>query len=282
MNYLTKPAHPAELLARVKKLLRPGHNTTPLSETKARGWSIGLIGAKGGLGTSFVAVNLGIVMHHESKEDVVMVEMRPGQGSIGMEIGHASLGGLASVLKREAAGITPDAISDSLVSYLAGLRVLLASYDPQEAAYATKIDALEALARNVRFLGRYIIFDLGASLQPATDKILPLCDEVIVVVDGYPNTVKMGKALVDYLMEHGVGQGRLSAILVNRTRSDVQLAWQEVQNRLGIPIATVVPPVPEIAFRAQNSEKPVTIMQPSGLVAAQLGRVARQQIQKAQ
>lgn len=280
-DYLTKPAHPAELLARVKKLLRPAHSTTPLAEIKTpRGWSIGLIGAKGGLGVSFVAINLGIVMHNESKEDVIIAEMRPGQGTIGMEIGHTSLSGLASVLKRGAAGITPDAISDALVSYLAGLRVLLASYDPEETAYATEVDALEAIAKNIRYLGRYIIFDLGASLQPATNKILPLCDEVIVVVDGYPNTVKMGKALVDYMMEHGVGQGRLSAVLVNHNRSDVQLAWQEVQKRLGIPVATVVPPVPEVAFRAQNAEKPVTIMQPSGLVPTQLGRVARQQIQK--
>ncbi len=283
-DYLTKPAHPAELLARVQKLLRQPRGTSPLQAAKpiATGWSIGLIGAKGGLGTSTVAINLGILLHQESKKEVIVADMRPGQGTIGLELGHPALTGLASLLSLGPKRITAQAIEENLVSYLPGLRVLLASFDPAETAHSTDVDTLEAIANQIRQFGDFTILDLGASLQPATMKILPLCNEVIIVVDGYPNTVKIAKALVDHLMQHGVGQGRLSAILVNRTRADVQLTWQDIQNRLGIPIATVVPPVPEVAYRAQNNEKPFVLLQPHGLVASQLGRVARQQIQKAQ
>ena len=283
-DYLTKPAHPAELTARVKKLLRQSHASAPpkVARSLPERWSIGLIGAKGGLGTSTIAINLGILLHQESKENVVVADMRPGQGTIGLELGHPALNGLASLLALGPKRVNTKAIEKALVSYLPGLRVLLASFNPEETEHRADVATLETIARQIRQFGRYTVFDLGASLQPAAMKILPLCNEVVIIVDSYPNTVKIAKTLIDYLMQHGIGQGRLSAILVNRTRSDIQLPWQEIQTRLGIPVATVIPPVPEIAFRAQNNEKPFVLLQPHGLVASQLGRVARQQIQKAQ
>jgi len=281
-DYLTKPAHPAELVARVKKLLRQPRDTDALRSTGAlsNSWSIGVIGAKGGLGASTIALNLGILLHQESKEDVVIADLRPGQGTIGLELGHQALTGLASLLAMGHNRINAQAIEENLVSYLPGLRVLLASFDPAEIEHNTDVKTLETIARQIRQFGRYVVFDLGASLQPATKKILPLCNEIIIVVDGYPNTVKISKALIEYLMQHGIGQGLMSAVLVNRTRSDVQLTWQDIQSRLGIPIATVIPPVPEIAYRAQKHEKPLVLLQPHGMVTSQLERLVRQQLEK--
>ncbi len=283
-DYLTKPAHPAELLARVKKLLHGTHTTGNLPKAPAGPaqprWTVGVLGAKGGVGTTTIALTLGIMLHQESKEDVVIAELRPGQGTMGLELGHPALNGLGSLLAQPAQQITPQAVEEVLVSYLAGVRLLFASFDPAEVARSTNLTALETVARYVRQAGRYSILDLGPSLQPAMPKILPLCDEILVVVDGFPQTVQMAKTLVDYLLMHGIGQGRIAAVLVNRTRADIQMAWMDIQNRLGVPVATVIPPMPETAYRAQQSNKPMVLMQPHGMLAAQMGKVVRAQIEK--
>src|SRR5512146_1371917 len=72
-DYLTKPTHPSELQARVKTLL------ARVQEKKAgavsdkeenRGYVVGMLGARGGLGTTTVAVNLGAGLQARSKGDV--------------------------------------------------------------------------------------------------------------------------------------------------------------------------------------------------------------------
>ncbi len=283
-DYLTKPAHPAELLARVKKLLKGAHTTgnlptAPAGPAQPR-WTVGVMGAKGGVGTSTVALTLGIMLHQESREDVVIAELRPGQGTMGLELGHPALNGLGSLLAQPAQQLTPQAVEEVLVSYLAGVRLLFASFDPAEVARSTNLTALETIARYVRQSARYSVLDLGPSLQPAASKMLPLCDEILIVVDGFPQTVHMAKTLVDYLLMHGIGQGKISAVLVNRTRADIQMPWMDIQNRLGVPVATVIPPMPEIAYRAQRANKPIVLMQPRGLLASQMGKVVRAQIEK--
>src|SRR5215216_6581164 len=61
-DYLTKPTHPSELQARVKTLLsRTGDKKPHISSAKdeSQGYVIGILGARGGLGTTTMAVNLG-------------------------------------------------------------------------------------------------------------------------------------------------------------------------------------------------------------------------------
>src|SRR5688572_9976145 len=55
-DYLTKPTHPAELASRVKAVL--ARNTAPKRPETNKGVAIGVIGAKGGVGTSTIALNL--------------------------------------------------------------------------------------------------------------------------------------------------------------------------------------------------------------------------------
>ncbi len=57
-DYLTKPVHPAELVAHIKALLARGKNRAAVPQEK--GYTIGFIAAKGGLGVSSLALNLAI------------------------------------------------------------------------------------------------------------------------------------------------------------------------------------------------------------------------------
>src|SRR5512133_1951837 len=76
-DYLTKPTHPSELQARVKTLLlRAGEKkgTFTSKETENYGYVIGVLGARGGLGTTTLAINLGASLYARTRSDVIVAE----------------------------------------------------------------------------------------------------------------------------------------------------------------------------------------------------------------
>jgi pilus assembly protein CpaE len=71
-DYLTKPTHPAELQARVKTLLarvseKKGGDGSRRDEN--RGYVIGILGARGGLGVTTLAANLGAGLQTRTKSE---------------------------------------------------------------------------------------------------------------------------------------------------------------------------------------------------------------------
>src|SRR3990172_4317050 len=63
-DYMTKPTHPAELVSRVKALLARStagqKSATPTASLGERGKIYGVIGAKGGMGVTTMALNLAV------------------------------------------------------------------------------------------------------------------------------------------------------------------------------------------------------------------------------
>jgi len=62
-DYLTKPTQPRELFAHVKAVLargkKPGSPPPPPTPPKERGYVIGVLAPKGGVGVSTMTINLG-------------------------------------------------------------------------------------------------------------------------------------------------------------------------------------------------------------------------------
>src|SRR5512138_1460542 len=92
-DYLTKPTHPSELQARVKNLLGRAEEkkaTISSEEDENRGYVVGVLGARGGLGTTTIAANLGAGLQSRTKSEVIVAEMVPGQGTLTLDVGVTS------------------------------------------------------------------------------------------------------------------------------------------------------------------------------------------------
>ena len=62
---------------------------------------IGVLGARGGLGTTTMAVNLGASLVARTKSEVIVAEMLPGQGALALDIGAENLQGLGGLAEYE-------------------------------------------------------------------------------------------------------------------------------------------------------------------------------------
>ena len=143
-DYLTKPTHPAELASRVKAILMRSASAKPAASTK--GTTIGLLGAKGGVGTTTLALNIAVARLLVA-ENPIVADFRLGMGSMGLAIGLGRSSGMANVLAKPVDEIRPRLLEGELATHPSGLRALLSSVRPAETALTYSTEAATAIIR---------------------------------------------------------------------------------------------------------------------------------------
>jgi pilus assembly protein CpaE len=276
-DYLTKPTHPSELQARVKALLeRVGDKKDKEARGSGgnQGYVIGILGARGGLGITTLAVNLAAGLFTKTKSDVVVSELMPGQGSLGLELGITSTQGLIDLLSAtKLSDLTRDKVRESLAHHGSGLQVLLSSDRPRDMQLAGQVSNYETVISRLSGLARFVVLDMGVGIQPFAQKILPMCDDVLILLEGVPNTITHTKALIEDISSMGVSKRSINVILNNRTRSDTQLASSQVQTKLDHEIISTLTPAPELFVQATRMQTPAVLCQPESLTARQIGKL---------
>lgn len=275
-DYLTKPIHPVELVARVRALLgRTKTRIAPEVPQKSQGYTIGVLAPKGGVGASSLALNLAISYSNKTSGDVIAVEMRPGHGTWGLELGYAAPTGLADLLKKKPSEINRQTIESELVATTYGPRLLFSSPRIKDTDGAQAVEQMEAILKVLPQISPLILLDIGANLWPNLGQMVNYCQEVIVITEPYPWIMPLTKIFLEDLAQYGFGKTKiLSLVMVNRVRADMQLTVTQVQERLGVPVAQVIPPATEVAYQAALRNLPLIQIQPGGLLAQQFTRLA--------
>ena len=283
--YLTKPTQPRELFAQVKAVLNRSKKIQTVVSTAAlgdRGFTIGILAAKGGMGVSTIALNLGIVLHRRTRKPVTVAELRPGYGGISLRLGYPNPEGMKRLLQGSPNEINPNTLDLALITHGTGVQFLLASPHPRDAMLLDKVEHIKKMAEELPYLSRYVVLDLGSALPAATQAALPVCDEVVVLVEPSPISVHQTRDLAKDLIELGIGEGRIRMVLVNRVRSSVQLNWAQVQEDLGHKITTVFTPAPELAYQAAAANQPMVLQQPGSITTQQFEKLAALVTQRAE
>jgi DNA-binding response OmpR family regulator len=281
-DYLTKPTHPSELQAHVKALLsrsgqRPKKISAVVNDRHAH--VIGVLAARGGLGVSMLAMNLAAGLFARTKSDVTLAETVPGKGTLGLDLGMASQKALVKLLSGSPAEITHDRVKNALLSHISGVKLLLASEQPSDMHLTSQIAQYEALLKRLSALSRYVVLDLGSGLPTFSEKLLAACNDVVVVLEGAPNSILHTKALIGDLSKLGIKTERIVVALNNRVRSDSNLPLAMVQEKLDHPITVTFTPAPELLTQATRMQTAAILCQPDGIIAQHILKLADHLIQ---
>lgn len=265
-DYLTKLTAPAEVSMRIRAAVR--HTGVK------RAWVTGILAPRGGLGVSTVAFNAAVSLQQLCDDRVIVADFRPGQGAIGTLAGYGDAIGLTRLLQMGQDAVGADEVEQELLLHSSGVSLLSASVDPKDAHLVTSVGHFEIIARHLASLARYVILDLGPSLPPSTACLLGQLDQVVVVIEPNPQTVAQSKLLMNALRDYRVVRNKISVVMVNRGGSSLQLTLSQIEDSLGFPPLVVVPPAPELAYRAANDGTPMIKLQPESLLAEQFTKLA--------
>jgi len=278
-DYLTKPTQPRELFAHVKAVLARSLKSrkttkTPAIEGVERGKVIGVLAAKGGLGVSTMVTNLGIALYNKTQQSTIVAEFRPGQGTIGLNLGYVRSETINNLLGLTVPELSPRDIKNCLVSHNSGIKLLLASYQPKDARYITFSETFETIVKNLATMAKYVILDLGPSLPPITEQTLSHCDELLIIIEPIPVTITQTRELLTELNARGFEQEQTKVILVNRTEADYLMTLTQIQEQLGANIDLVCTPATEILYQASANHTPVVINKPDSPITQQFNKIA--------
>ena len=279
-DYLTKPTHPTELQAHVKALLarsaqkEKDPNKFVNVPHEQQGYVVGVLSARGGLGVSSLASNLAAGIYSRTQSDVILAELTPGQGTIASDFGYQNQKGLTELLQGAAAEITREKVESSLTSHNSGLKLLLASENPRDVTLTSQVKNYEALVTRLSTLARFVVLDLGNGLPAFVQKILPMCNERFIVVEGVPGTIQHTKLLIDGIVDLKIDRKSISVVLNNRIRTESLMQLAQVQDKLGHSISATLIPAPEAFVQATRLQTPVVICQPTNMTSQQFLKIA--------
>ncbi len=214
----------------------------------ARGRVLAVVGAKGGCGSSMLALNLAAAM--EPPEDVCVLDLEFTRGDL---VGFLDLPPRGSIREAVEAGPRLDTalLRGSVTVHPAGFSLLGQPYDLRE---LLRVDAreVEHLLRVATEAWPVVVADCGTNIDEAFLGALRRADRVLVVTTSAITALRDAVRLLALLRGVGVESDRVD-VVVNRWRSNESLSMHDIAERLGhAPLALF--PEDEKACRLAEEE----------------------------
>jgi pilus assembly protein CpaE len=215
-DYLIKPFHPAELLARIKSLLARFGPSQSLVGRPPLGRVHVYYGAKGGVGTTSIAINTAIALHRELGRKVVLVDgnLQFGDHRVFLDLGldRKSIVDLVS-----AQSIDTEIIKQVLVKHESGIELLLAPPSPETAELVNQ-DHVPLILDQLRGLYDYIVVDIDKKLDEVNLRILDVADTIFVVMTADLSCLKNVRLVLETIANLGYTEERVRLVL-NRSNA---------------------------------------------------------------
>jgi len=270
-DYVTKPFHLDELIARVAALLERTRRLRTGPAVK-RGRVLGFLGAKGGVGTTTIAVNVALALA-QRRNRVIAVELRPYFGTMALQLGSKPHAHAAGWLELPAGEVNDRQLTRYLTAYSSDLRVLLG---PQKVAEYREVEADQAGAviTSLSAMAAYVVIDLPCQPSEAVRAALRCCDCAVVVVEPKSACVKAAGLTIELLQTWGISLGDVRVVVVNRAPMATPMSIARISETLGCEILGAVAHTTDLAMRAIQLGQPLVVSAPDSMAALALGRIA--------
>jgi len=272
-DYLPKPADTSELVARVQALLsRAAASNAPSGQV------IAFLGAKGGVGTTTVAVNVASLLADQGKA-VTLVELRPGVGTAATLLGLQPAHDLGDLVDSHPAELTlKDILGRSVLRSANGLRILPAPHSG-DGPCEIGAELAEAVIAHLQRESEYVLFDLPAAWTAANHAVIHHARFTAVVCEPDPLSVQCARATLSTLQKWGVMGDLVGVVLVNRGTSPNAIPLAALRSSLQAGIAATIPPAADLPLVAAREGVPLATLRPDHMAAAALREFAGRLIQ---
>ncbi len=253
------------LTAVVKRLQAARGETASASRTYA------FFGAKGGVGTTTLAVNCAAEIARVSKRPTLIVDLNPFVGEVALFLGvrpRFTLLDAVDSLHR----LDDDFLRELVAKHKSGLD-LLAGSDAIDRPSGQDRAALEELLQWLERSYDFVVIDAGTLTNPCAEVAVFASDSVFLVANPDVPSIRNAQRVVDRVEQMGAAKDRIK-VLLNRTSAQNLIAPKQIADALGHPIEQTFQSDYDTVSAALNSGVPVAHSDGS-VLATQLVKFSR-------
>jgi len=259
-DYLVKPFHPAELLARIRSLLArfAPPNVESAGPAAAAGRVLAFYGAKGGVGTTTLAINAAIALQRDQGRRVVLVDgnLQFGDHRVFLDLGLDRKSIVDVVV---APSIDQDLLKSVLIHHDTGIDLLLAPPSPETAELVK--DEQHHMSQIIELLRQrydYVIVDIDKRLDETNLDVIAAANVVFVVMTADLSCLKNVRLVLETMSQLGIGPGRVQLVL-NRSTAYTGITVKNAESALRRRIAHQVVNDYRVAITALNTGAPFAV-----------------------
>jgi pilus assembly protein CpaE len=218
--------------------------------------TLAFFGAKGGVGTTTVAVNCAVEIARLTNRATLIVDLKPGLGEVSLFLGMRSrytlLDALDNVHRLDA-----EFLRDLVMKHKSGLE-LLAGSATFERPGASDSGAVEEVFRILGRYYEYIVIDVGNEITPCSTAALYAADSICVVTNPDVPSVRNAQRVLEKIAQLGTSSERVR-VLLNRAAEPFPIPLPQIEGALGHQIAHVFPSDYKVVSSALNSGVPLAL-----------------------
>lgn len=273
-EFLTVPIVLEELLKALSRL----HRTRPGSDpkngeapTKVESLVIAVLGSRGGVGCTSIAVNLGATLAQDPSHNPALIDLdlALGDADVALDLmADYTLADVALNVDR----LDLQFLRRSLSKHSSGLSLLPHPVQMEDASLIRE-DHLQRVIGLLRASYTHLILDLSKSFSPTDVTALRMADLILLVAQldltSLRNVVRM---LATLKADDGLADK--VQIVLNRVGSDADISLKKAEETIGKPIYWQIPNEPKPLVESRNHGVPLVMHAPKSKVQQSIAGLA--------
>jgi pilus assembly protein CpaE len=224
--------------------------------TQAQSGSATLVflGAKGGSGTTTIAVNCAVDVARLSKRPTAIVDLKPSLGEVALFLGMRATYNVLDATEN-LARLDREFLRALMMKHKSGVDVLAGSEQFERPRADTK--AVQELLRVLAQQYAYVLVDAGNDINAVALTGLHVADQVFLVATPDVPSVRNAQRLMDRLRQLGLTDR--VRLLLNRTSDSLPIPLEQIESAVGRPIHHTFPSDYKAVSTALNAGVPLAM-----------------------
>ena len=235
------------------------------------GTVVALVPAKGGSGATFIATSLAAELAARGAR-TLLVDLNAPFGDAALHLVEERPATTLSDLARQVGRLDATLLESVAVDAGEGLS-LLAAPDSIESFEEVGVEAFERILAMARSRFRFVILDVGRSLDPVTVRGLDRADRILLIAQPSLPYLHAARRVLDLFDGLGYQSDRIDLVL-NRFERGGEPSPDEAARMLGVKVSELIPNSYRAVGRAINQGQPIRQSAPRDPVAKALVALA--------